>query len=108
MFGLVDEIVRKEPGTVSNSKTVHQYNKKTLLERNVKGIQQEGEEQCSAEVAKQGLLALGRGNNKTHCSGSEKNSLPVVQVGIKSRKNRQTNMVGTKTITSKLMREVKK
>ena len=31
--GLVDGIVRKKPGTVSNSKTVHQHNKTTLRSR---------------------------------------------------------------------------
>ena len=33
-----------------------------------------------SRVAKQGLLALGRGNNETHRSGSEKNALPAVLV----------------------------
>ena len=36
-----------------------------------------------SRVGKQGLLALGRANDKTRCSGSEKNALLVVLVGIK-------------------------
>ena len=62
----------------------------------------------SSRVAKQGLVALGKGNGGTHCSGCEENALPVVFVGMKSRKKRQTNMTGTKTVTSDQMREVKK
>ena len=56
-----------------------------------------------SRVAKQGLLALGRGNDKTHSSSeSEKNYLPEALVGIKSREKRQTNMVGIKkAVTSK-------
>ena len=61
-----------------------------------------------SRVEKQGLVALGMGNGGTHCSGSEKNALPVVFVGMKSRKKRQTNMTGTKPVTSGQMREVKK
>ena len=34
-------------------------------------------------VARQALLALGRGNDEIHFSGSEKNALPVALVGIK-------------------------
>ena len=67
-----------------------------------------------SRVAKQGLLALGRENNETHCSGSDKSALPGVLVGMKSlhqlrfRKKRQTNIAGTKPVTSKQMRNVKK
>ena len=62
-----------------------------------------------SRVAKQGLLALGRENDETHCSGSEKNALSVVAVGTMSQKKRQTDMAGgTKPVTSKQMGEVKK
>ena len=51
-----------------------------------------------SRVAKQGLLALGRENDETHCSGSGKSALPGVLVGLKSlhklrfKKKRQTNI----------------
>ena len=45
-----------------------------------------------SRIAKQGLLALDRGNDEAHCSGLEKNALPVVLKGIKFRKKHQTNM----------------
>ena len=67
-----------------------------------------------SRVAKQGLLALRRENNETHCSGSDKSALPGVLVGMKSlhqlrfRKKRQTNIAGTKPVMSKQMRKVKK
>ena len=59
-------------------------------------------------VAIQGQLALERGNDETHCSGQEKSALPeVVAVGKKSRMKRQTNIAGSKPVTSKQIREVK-
>ena len=61
-----------------------------------------------SKVEKQGLAALGKGNGGAHCSAFEKNALPVVFVGMKSRKKRQTNMTGTKPVTSDQMRQVKK
>ena len=62
----------------------------------------------SRKQVKQGLLALGRGNDVTHyCSGSEKNALPVVLVRIKSRMKRQTNIAASKPVASKQMRGVK-
>ena len=50
----------------------------------------------------------GRGNDETQCSGLEKNALPVVLVGMKSRIKRQTYIAGSKPVTSKKIREVKK
>ena len=55
-----------------------------------------------SRVAEQGLLALGRGNGEARCcSGSEKNVLPVFLVGVESRMKRQTNMAGTKLVTTR-------
>ena len=75
--GLVDGIEPKESGTGSNSKTVHQYKKTTLLRSEKKngGNLTKGKTMFS-RVAKLGLLALGRGNDEIHCSGWEKNALP--------------------------------
>ena len=50
---------------------------------------------------------MGRLNDETHCSGSEKNALSVL-VGINSSMKRQTSITGSKPVTSKQMREVKK
>ena len=61
-----------------------------------------------SRVAKQGQLALGRGNDETHCSGPEKNALSVIPVDKKFRKKRQTYLAGTKLVTSKQMRDVRK
>ena len=104
--GLVDGTEPKKSGTGSKSKTEHQYNETTLRSRKKsQGNLTEGKTIFS-RVVKQGLLALGRGNNKTHCSGLEKNDLSVVLV--KSREKRQTNMAGTISVTSKQMRDVRK
>ena len=62
----------------------------------------------STVVAKQGQLALGRGNDETHYSGPEKHALLVVLVDKKVRKKSQTYMAGTKPVTSKQIRDVKK
>ena len=106
--GLVDRIEQKESATVSNSKTVHQHNKTTLRSRKKSQGNLAGGKTMFSRVAKQGLLALGRGNDETHYSGSEKYALPVVIVGIKSRKKRQTNIAGAKPARSEQMREVRK
>ena len=105
--GLVDGMEPKESGTGSNSETEHQYNRTTLRSRKKSQGDLTGGETMFSRVAKQGLLALGRGNDETHCSGSEKNALPVL-AGTKSRMKRQMNIAGSKPVTSKQMREVKK
>ena len=85
LSGLVQGIEPKGSGTESNSRTVHQYKKTTLRSKKKnEGSLTEGRTMFS-RVAKQGLLALGRGNDETYCSGSEKYVFPVVLVGIKKR-----------------------
>ena len=106
--GLVNGIEPKESGAGSDSMTVHQYDKTTLRPRNkCEGNPTKGKTMFS-RVAKQGQLVLGRENDETHCSGPEKNALPVVLVGKTFRKKRRTYMAGTKPVTSKQMRDVKK
>ena len=108
MFGLVDGIEPKNICTVSNSTTVQQCNKTTLRSRKKsQGNLTRGIPMLS-RAAKQGLLALGMGNDEPHCFGSEKNALPVVILGIWFQKKRQTYMAGPKPVTSKQMRDVKK
>ena len=60
--GLVVGVEPKESGTGSNSTTVHQYNK--IMLRSSEG-NITGERTILSKVAKQGLLALGRGNDET-------------------------------------------
>ena len=86
-------------------KTVHQYNKTTLRSRKKSERNLTRGKPMFSRAAKQGLLALGRENDEKHCSGSEKNALPVVLVGTKSRMKPQANMAGTKPVTSKQTRE---
>ena len=106
---LVDGIEpNRKSGKGSNSKTVHQYKKTTLRSRKKNEGNLTGRRTMFSRVAKQGLLALGRGNDETHYSGWEKIALPVVLVGVSSLIKRQTNMAGTKPVTSKQMREVRK
>ena len=65
-----------------------------------------------SRAAKQGLPALGRENNETHCFGSDKNAVPVVLVSMKPvhqlrpGRKRETNLAGEKAVTSEQMREV--
>ena len=96
--GLLDGIEPKELGTGSNSKTEHQHDKPTLRSRKKsEGNLTRGKAMFS-RLAKQVLLALGRGNDETHSSGSEVNNALPVPVGIKSRMKRQTNIVGSKLV----------
>ena len=103
--GLVDRIEPKESGTGSNSKTEHQYDKTTLPSRKESQGNLTWGKPIFSRVTKQGLLALGRGNDEAHhCSGPEKKALPVVLVGTKL----QMYVAGKKTVTSKQIRDVKK
>ena len=61
-----------------------------------------------SRVTKQRQIALGRENDETRCSGPEKIALLVFLVGKKFLKERQTYMAGTKPVTSKQIRGVKK
>ena len=115
--GLVHGIEPKGSDTVvSNSNTVHQYDKTTLRPRKKsKGNLTSSGKTMFSRAAKQGLTVSGRENDETRCLGSEKKALPIVVVvrinsvhQLRFRRKRKMNTAGAEPVTSKQLREVKK
>ena len=77
LLGMVEARSFNVKKTTSNYKTVQQYKMTSRPRKKSEGNLTGGKTIFSTVAKQQGLLALGRKKYETHCSGSEKNALPV-------------------------------